>query len=1651
MKKYLIKSLKIIAWILVGILGIFLLLVLLLQIPAFQKFTKNKVIGYVENKIGTKVSIGEVEIGLPKNIILSEVYIEDQAKDTLLYGKKLFVNLNLIDLIDSNVIINSVKLDGIVANISKNKEGIFNFDYIIDAFVSKTPTTPKSKSIFSIEDVNLDNVKFNYKDAVSKNNLNFNLRHLDTKITTFDLDNMKFKVPKITIDGLNLKLNQGIAEALDKVKQEGEKQIEENFLQLDLGTADLNNFNIIYGSESSRFGSKIKFEKLLVDFNVIDLQKQKIDIKKIQFLKSDGDITFGKSEKIAIAQNNVENSTVGNWEVKLNQIDFKQINFKFDDDNELKINRGIDYSHLELKDLNLDAETVSYTVNATSGKINSFSAKEKSGLQVDELSTTFLYSEKQSYLKNLLLKTPKTEIKDEVIVFYNSIKDLQNNPEKSVIDAKIKNSKLAFSDLLLVAPQLNDVDAFRNYPNAVVNINAIVLGKLSQLAIKDFQLDGLGKTSANFKGSISGLPNYETATYNLAIKKLTTSKRDILLLAPKNSLPTNIDFPNSVSVNGTFNGTISNFLTNLNVSSDFGSAKIVADYDQRITNNEKYKAKLDLVNFNVGRLLKNNQFGQVTGKFDIKGQSFDPKKANATIDAAVYKMYYNKYTYTGLDVNGTIKNGLFDAEAHSTDSNLKFDLVSSGGFNDKYPSAKVNLKLDIADLNKLNLHAGPLKMRGDFVADFETVDLDYLNGTFSGTKLLVATEKEQFPLDSISVKASSTSEKNTIVLKSQFASATVDGKFKLSKIGDALINSISRYYKIGTSQKFKEEQNLTFKIAIKDDPILYKLLPQMQTLSDINISGKYNSVNDTIVINGTIPKLIYEDIAITDAVLKVDTKENKLDYSLIVNDIKTGQFQLPYTEIIGKIEENIVDYVVRLRDLKNKDRYIIGGTLENDNSNSVVKLDPTNLVLNYDKWKLPEANEIQIGANGIYANAFELSKGSDKIAIQSESKAKNAPLNIELSNFDLKTLSSIAQSDYNVSGITNGKVQLKNLYATVVFTSDLKVENFMINKDTIGNLSIKVDNKIANVYNANVEITGNGNQVNIDGNYKTGTSSLDLIADIKQLNMQSIQGFTMGNLKKSVGYIKGRLKINGTTSSPTVNGNIKFVESGFTVTPLNAAFKLINDEILFTGQTIDFNDFKFRDENDNKLIINGKINSQDYTNLGFDLNLKSNNFKAVNSKAKDNPLYYGELFLDNDLNVRGTYDNPVIDGNVKINKDTKFTVVLPQSDPSIASRDGIVEFVDRDQPKLIDVSPSFKDMNQSLITGIDASVNIEVDKEAEISIVIDKANGDFIKLVGEARLTGGIDPSGKTSLTGRYEFTSGQYEMNFNLIKRKFDIKPGSYILWTGEPTSANVNITAIYKSETAPIDLLNDQLGSLSVQERNTYKQKIPFETELKMTGDLLTPEISFDIVLPEGNNDVSATVINTTKTKLEQLRTEPQELNKQVFALLLLNRFIGENPFKTEAEGITASGLARQSASRILSEQLNNIAGDLISGFELDFNLESSEDYTSGEKNTKTDLNVGLSKKLLNDRLKITIGSNIGLEGAARQNEQVSNFAGDLSADYLLTKDGRYKVRAYRKNRYQVALEGQVIETGVGFIITMDYNKFSELFKNKKNAKKN
>jgi len=236
--------------------------------------------------------------------------------------------------------------------------------------------------------------------------------------------------------------------------------------------------------------------------------------------------------------------------------------------------------------------------------------------------------------------------------------------------------------------------------------------------------------------------------------------------------------------------------------------------------------------------------------------------------------------------------------------------------------------------------------------------------------------------------------------------------------------------------------------------------------------------------------------------------------------------------------------------------------------------------------------------------------------------------------------------------------------------------------------------------------------------------------------------------------------------------------------------------------------------------------------------------------------------------------------------------------------------------------------------------------------------------------------------------------------------------------------------------------------QTQTLYRERLPFDVLLNMKGELMKPDIRFNIKLDQ-NVNTSIGVITTVNSKLEQLRLEQSEMNKQVFALILLNRFVAENPFSSSTGGGGVSAFARQSVSRLLEDQLNALAGNLIEGVDFDFGLNSETDFTSGGGQARTDLNVGISTNLLKDRLKISVGSNFELEGANRPNQKTTNIAGNIEIDYMLSRDGQYLLRAYRKDEYEVALQGQVIETGVSFIITLDFDTFREIFDNRKSRK--
>jgi len=179
--------------------------------------------------------------------------------------------------------------------------------------------------------------------------------------------------------------------------------------------------------------------------------------------------------------------------------------------------------------------------------------------------------------------------------------------------------------------------------------------------------------------------------------------------------------------------------------------------------------------------------------------------------------------------------------------------------------------------------------------------------------------------------------------------------------------------------------------------------------------------------------------------------------------------------------------------------------------------------------------------------------------------------------------------------------------------------------------------------------------------------------------------------------------------------------------------------------------------------------------------------------------------------------------------------------------------------------------------------------------------------------------------------------------------------------------------------------------------------------------------------------------------VRTDTSELNKQVFAVLILNRFVADDPFNNQA-GQSVSTTALQSVSTFIGEQLNQAASKLVKGVDLSVDLATTEDYTTGDMRQRTDLSLAASKRLLDDRLKLTIGNNFELEGPQATNQEANYIPSNLAADYLLSHDGRYTLRGYRRGYNTGVLEGYVTETGLNFIVNVDYNRFSSLYKQRK-----
>lgn len=1631
-------------WIIASLILLVVLIALSLNIPAVQNFVKDRAITYLKKKTKTEVRLESIKIALPKDVVLNKFYLEDRKGDTLLYAEKLQVDISLFKLLKNTVEVNNLELKNIRANVKRvDPDSTFNFSFLVDAFMSeekKPENTEASAPLkFRIDKVLFSDIGLRYHDDVAGNDVKVYLGEFRTKIKEFDLANQRYVIKNLSLKNSSLNYLQQkpltqlvahISNSVDSSKKQSGK----------LPTIEVQDFS--FNKVKINYEDRLATTKAIADLNDLGLVNLKVDLTQNKYTADDARLNNSKVNfafKPAPSNNlqavkDTSATPASPLALNIKNVDFNNNSVQFDNLGAQPA-AGLDFNHLNIRELSLGAQNFIFSNGGITANVNKGSLKEKSGFVLNQLRGDAVYTDKQIRLNNLVVRTPNTAINSTAELNFSSLGDLTKHPERVQVSLKLNQTTIGLRDAVYFS---NAIPA--SYRNEKITVNANINGYLNRLNIPQLQVSGLKNTHIDISGRVNGLPDVNKTYLDLNISRLSLTKSDMLVVIPKKSLPPSIQLPNYVNAKGNFKGSITDFNTNLNIQTDMGSAVIVAAM-KGPKGRESYNANVSLNNFNVGRLLKQQQtLGRVTARAKVSGSGLDPKNINARFNARVLSAQYNKYNYHNLDLSGNYTNQVVNVKGSMPDSNANFNLDARINLAGKYPSVKGNINLKQIDLQRLNFSTTELRLMGNIRADITTADVDHLNGNVFATGLQVVKDGKRFNVDTIQLKAVATATSNSLDLRSELLSAEVSGKYQLSKIGNALINQINKYYQFGEVTSIPD-QRIKFAVHIYNPKFLKDFVPQLTTFVPSNINGLIDTQKDSLLLNANFPKIVYNNFNIDSIRIAINNNDRRLNYNLTIRGVQSPSIALFNSEISGAAANNQLDLNVYLRDRQRKNRYVIGGIFRSIQKDFRFNIDPDKLLLNYEKWTVAPQNFIQFGQSGILANQFNLSQGSQLLSINSTNQTPNSPLRVEFKDFRIETLTRFAETDTTlVGGTINGLVDVKDLVDNPKFEANLNVSKLRYQKDELGDLSVVVNNNRENAFQVDARLKG-VHELRASGFYYTAPqSALDLTVNIDRIDLREIESVSMGQVRQGKGTVTGQFSVRGELTSPKILGAVKFNDAAFNIAYINSYFTMPNQEIRFTNEGIRFDDFTLIDSLNKKAVVDGMIYTANFKDIRFNLDIKTDNFRAINSTAADNDMFYGTVYLTSNIKVHGDVNQPDVNMDVKINKGTKFFYAVPIFDPTVIDQDGIVQFIDADAPPFNGQRALKVDsVSKSPMKGLNLVASIAVDPEAELNVVVDPANGDALTVKGEANLNATIDPSGKISLTGRYEISDGSYNLSVGpFSKKQFKLVKGSYIVWTGEPTAATVNLTALYEVMAAPIDLINEP-------ENTQAKTKLPFQVYLYMKDELLKPTISFKIDLPE--DDRGGAVGSVAYTRLQYVNRDPNELNKQVFALLALNRFIANNPFQSLAGGGGGvSTLARSSVSKLLTEQLNNLASDLIQGVDLNFGVNSSEDYSTGSLEQKTDLEVGLSKKLLNDRLTVTVGSSFGIEGPKAPGQSSSNIAGNVNLDYLLSADGRYRLRFYRRNQNEGIVEGQIIETGLGFTLVVDYNKFREIFQSRK-----
>jgi len=1738
-KRFIKKTARVLLYIFSIVIFVLVIAVFFLNTNYAKRLIRDKAQAYLQNKIKTKVVIGSIDFSLPKWVEIKNIYIEDQQKDTLLFGEKLAIDINMLKLISGNIYIQKIELENIKANIARAaNDSNFNYQFIVNAFsdTSKVKVEKKTDTTamnFTLKEFILNGFSFTYKDNYGGNVLAATIKNATISFDKLQPDRLVFDVNTFKTDGIDFSMSSFKTPHSSISKDDTSSK---NNLLLTAKKMDLHNINVAIANKDNGMFYGNHFRNLVINNTNVNLATSNVSLNKIVLDSSTVKFVAAKTTQAESADTTTKSAA---WIVTLKSLQLNKDGFQFDNNEMPQTKEGLNPSHINAQNITVNGSDIFYSDDSIKTVINQLAFDEKSGFKLDTTHARVLYSSRGITAAELYIKTPQSIIQNSIELKYDNIAELTTHPKNSFINATLQHTSIAVNDIYMLMPAIKKYMPEEKFRNNKISLNTRISGSLQQLNIPILQVSAFSGSTINAKAilynvtdtknigyditvynshipkadllkfipsnqyidklpavidfgthlkgnlkntsvditinsqglKLNGTANIKNAgnpkalQYDVNIKSGTVTKDFITAMLPPNALPQSIQLPDIITVSGTAKGDENNIEPNLKLGGSYGIVT-AKGYVRNFKNKEaaKYDIQFTADNFSAGKFLKRDSLlGNITMSVAAKGEGFDYKTMHSSINIQAQNAEIKQYDYTNINMAADLNGGAVTSSGSINSGALKMQYKVAANVSGEYPSAvDATILLDTLLLQQLHLYDD--KLNTSFKAHIKAADLNPKNlnlyTLIDSIKLNI--KNQPYALDSVTLNATTTDDVHTISFKSQVAELDAKGKFDYDKIGQSILQYINKYYKIlSTPAENIPPQQIAFNGVIKNHPLIIGLMPGL-AYEDIHFKGSYASSDGDSALNFhiTTPKFVYQKYLINNGNIDIASLNNEINYSATFDELHFNKNIYYSSSIKGDIANDSLNITASTKDIKKKDRFAIGAAITAKDKSYTLSL-KKDLLLNYQKWSVNDDNKISYSPEGILVKDFILENNKAKISINSKEPTLNSPIEINIENFDIKDIASITNSDTLLaSGIINSKIEVSNFKKNLPeFTGDISISNLNFMQQPVGDLKITASEQDENTVTASLDLTGDGNKVSAEGKYylNNANNQFDIKLAIDTLKMATLQAFTAGNMNRASGSMNGKIAINGNLTEPKWNGNINFDSAKFTVVKTGATYIINKQKINLDYPTITFNKFTIQDSAKKELSIDGTIKENTISNYDLALDINADNFIVVNTaKAIDNQVY-GYASAKADITISGTTSAPDIEGDITINPKSDVTIVLPEQNINKDAARSVVRFIERDTfalPEKIAFAPA--DTAAADISGfLNYNLNLDISKTAALTVVVDPTTGDVMRVKGDAKLNAGVDPGGNIVLAGNYELDSGYYVLNYQFLQRQFNLVKGSTIDFSGSPMNAQVDITAEYIANTSAIDLLDNEISSTDPKTANTFNQKIPFRVLLYLKGEMKKPDISFDIQLPDENANVAISneLRSTIENKLVQMRSDPATTNKEVFSLLLLGRFVPEQSsdfFKSNGASTSTSEIARESVSKFLSSAMDEIASDLVKGVDIDLNLNSYQDFSTGDEQDRTDLNVAVSKNFLSDRLTVTAGKNFGVSGedagakAVQQNAAQSAFP-DLNLNYKLSADGKYIIRAYKKDQFDITVDGYVTQTGVGFVLTLDYDHFKELFHKK------